>query len=329
MDLERKLPTEQQDIADIVAGILAVQARFARQQRRPLGRGTHTKGVCARATLEIFDVARSAGSPALAARLGRGLFAKPGTYNAIVRFANAASTFRADSKPDVRALSFSLDLPAGAIGPDATRLDYSLNNASTFPINDAHAFAAFMRVQSANGLLGHLRALLSLSFKDLKGFFQTARRGIQQQRGALRPYQQTRYWSNVPFMHGQDEAVKFSAIPAPDNAGLPIGKGEFVLRDELARHLNDDPVTASFDFGVQLLEPSRMTVNGQTHDATFWVENASVEWPEAEAPFYIIGRLTLQPKSLLPDAECQARFIDVTKFSLPDHRPIGSINRAR
>ena len=72
-----------------------------------------------------------------------------------------------------------------------------------------------------------------------------------------------------------------------------------------------------------------MTVNGQTKDATFWVENASVDWPEAQAPFYSVGRLTLQPKSLLPDEECQARFIDVTKFSLPDHRPLGSINRAR
>ena len=58
MEFERKLPTEQQDIADIVAGILAVQTRFARKQKRPLGRGTHTKGVCLRATLEIFDVAR-------------------------------------------------------------------------------------------------------------------------------------------------------------------------------------------------------------------------------------------------------------------------------
>ena len=57
MDFERKLPTEQQDIADIVAGLLAVQARFARLQKRPLARGTHAKGVCARATLEIFDVA--------------------------------------------------------------------------------------------------------------------------------------------------------------------------------------------------------------------------------------------------------------------------------
>src|SRR6185295_10104662 len=120
-------------------------------QKRPLGRGTHTKGVCARATLEIFDVAKTAGDPALAARLARGLFAKPGTYQATVRFANAASTFQKDSKPDVRALSFSIDVPAGAVGPDPTRLDYSLNNAPTFPINDAHDFAAFMRVRGAGG----------------------------------------------------------------------------------------------------------------------------------------------------------------------------------
>jgi hypothetical protein len=90
MEFERKLPTEQQDIAEIVAGILAAQAGYARKQKRPLGRGTHTKGVCARATLEIFDLARTTGDPALAARLARGLFAKPGRYPAVVRFAKAA-----------------------------------------------------------------------------------------------------------------------------------------------------------------------------------------------------------------------------------------------
>lgn len=329
MDFERTLPTEQKDVADIVAGILAVQARFARQQKRAPGRGTHTKGVCVRATLEIFDVAKTAGDPALAARLGRGLFAKPGTYQAIVRFANAASTFQPDSKPDVRALSFSIELPAGAVGPQPVRLDYSMNNAPTFPINDAHAFAAFMRVQGASGL-GRLRALLSLSFKDLKGFFQSAVRGLKQMRGpSLRPYQQTRYWSNVAFLHGQDEAVKYCATPAPDNAGQPIAKGASVLRDELARHLNNDPSPARFDFAIQLLEPSRMKFEGQTQEPSFWVENASVEWPEADAPFHVVGRLTLQPKSILPDAECRATYIDVTAHSLPDHRPLGSINRAR
>ena len=42
---ERESPTEAADIEEIVRGILTVQARFASQQQRPLGRGTHTKGV--------------------------------------------------------------------------------------------------------------------------------------------------------------------------------------------------------------------------------------------------------------------------------------------
>jgi hypothetical protein len=235
---ERKLPTEQQDIADIVSGILAVQARFARQQKRPLGRGTHTKGVAVRAIFEVFDVTRTVSDPALASRLARGLFAKPGSYPATVRFANAASTINADSKRDVRALSFAVEVPAGAFAVAPTRLDFSMNNAPTFPINDAHAFAAFMRVQAADGLLGHLKAFLSLSFRDMRGFFQTAKRGLQQLRTPIHPYQQTRFWSNVPFLHGADQAIKYSAIPASDNAGEPVGKGPMVLRDELLRHVN-------------------------------------------------------------------------------------------
>jgi mono/diheme cytochrome c family protein len=326
---ERKLPTEQQDIADIVAGILAVQARFARKQKRPLGRGTHTKGVAVRGTFEVFDVARTVNDPALGARLARGLFARPGVYPATIRFANAASTINADSKPDVRALSFAVEVPAGVFGTQPTRLDFSMNNAPTFPINDAHAFAAFMRVQAADGFLGHLKAFLSLSFRDMRGFFQTAARGIRQLRTPIRPYQQTRYWSNVPFLHGGDEAIKYSAIPAADNAGEAVGKGPMVLRDELLRHLDRDRSQARWDFALQLLDPARMTVEGQRRDATFWVENASVEWPEADAPFHVVGRLTLDPNSQLSDADAAAMFIDVTKHALPNHRPLGSINRAR
>jgi mono/diheme cytochrome c family protein len=329
MEFERKLPTEQADIAEITAGILAVQARFARQQKRPLGRGTHTKGVCVRATFEVFDLADRVKDPVLAARLARGLFAKPGVYPATVRFANAASTIRPDSDADVRALSFAVEVPAGVFGPQPVRLDFSMNNASTFAINDAHAFAAFMRVQGASGALGHLRALLSLSFRDLKGFFQTAVRGVRQERQPLQPYQRTRYWSNVPFLHGPEEAIKYSAIPAIDNAGDPIGKGASVLRDDLLQHVDRDATPASFDFALQLLEPAQMTVDGQTRDASFWVENASVEWPEGQAPFHPVGRLTLQPKGEVPQAECEAWSIDVTENALAGHRPIGSINRAR
>jgi hypothetical protein len=48
-EFERKLPTEDADIADIVRGILAIQMRTAVTQMRPLARGTHNKGIAVRA----------------------------------------------------------------------------------------------------------------------------------------------------------------------------------------------------------------------------------------------------------------------------------------
>jgi hypothetical protein len=86
---------------------------------------------------------------------------------------------------------------------------------------------------------------------------------------------------------------------------------------------------SSFDFGVQFLDPERMTYWGKRHDADFWIENASLEWKEAESPFHTIGRLTLLPKSQLSVDAAAETFIDVTGNSTSDSTPVGSINRAR
>jgi mono/diheme cytochrome c family protein len=329
MTLERPLPSEAADIAAIEQGILIIQARYAAEQHRPLGRGTHTKGLCVRGTFEVFDLATTIADPALAARLAKGIYAKPGAYPATIRFANGASKVQPDSDHDVRAMSFAIDVPAGVVQPAAMRLDFSMNNASTFPINDAHAFASLMKVDSASGGLAKLRALFGLPFSDIRGIFRTARQGIKQQHARTRPYQQTRYWSTVPFAHGPDDAVKYSALPAPNNLARPIGRGESVLRDELLRHINEDAQMSSFDFALQLLDPRRMTHDGKPQDATFWIENASIDWPEAEAPYVSVGRLTLTRASALPQADCELMHIDVNANSIPEHKPLGSINRAR
>ena len=68
--------------------------------------------MCARAEFEIFDVALGR-DPALAARLAKGIYAQPGIYPATVRFSNSDPNVNADWKPDVRALSFSVDLVPG------------------------------------------------------------------------------------------------------------------------------------------------------------------------------------------------------------------------
>jgi len=72
-----------------------------------------------------------------------------------------------------------------------------------------------------------------------------------------------------------------------------------------------------------------MTYWGKRRDASFWIENASVEWNEAEAPFHTVARLTLLSKSQLPPEAGEATYFDVTGNATPDSTPVGSINRAR
>jgi hypothetical protein len=72
-----------------------------------------------------------------------------------------------------------------------------------------------------------------------------------------------------------------------------------------------------------------MTYWGKHRDANFWIENASVDWKEAEAPFHTVARLTLLPKSELQKDASEGTYFDVTGNSAPDSMPVGSINRAR
>jgi hypothetical protein len=328
-DAERNLAREQSDIEEIVKTTLIVQAKGADQQHRPLARGTHAKGVCARAQFEVFDVAAGR-DPILAARLAKGMFATPGVYPAVVRWGNADSKKNSDFKPDVRSMSFSVDLTRnglGVQGPNGGRQEFSLQNALPLPINDSPAFAAIMKVLAASNPLS---GLLSLPFKDKLRVLRVLTLAKLQVSQKIRPYQQLRYWSDVPFRHGPVDVAQYSAIPSPHNLARPLQKDNPKgLQDELIRHLNQDGRMSIFDFSVQLLDAHSMTYWGKRHDANFWIENASVKWKEAEAPFHKVARLTLLPQShLRPDA-CEVIYFDVTTHATPDSTPIGSINRAR
>jgi hypothetical protein len=306
-----------------------VQATAAAQQHRPLARGTHAKGVCARAQFEVLDVTAGR-DPQLAARLAQGIFAKPGIYPAVVRWGNADSKKNSDFKPDVRSMSFSVDLTRdGPVVPGTNdgRQDFSLQNTPPLPINDSPAFAAIMKVLAASSPLS---GLLSLPFKDKLRVLRVLTLAKLAASQKIRPYQQLRYWSNVPFRHGPVDVVQYSAIPSAGNLARPLQKSNPKgLQDELVRHLNEDGRMSSFDFGVQLLDTEKMTYWGKRYDANFWIENASVKWKETEAPFHTIARLTLLPQSQIRPDSGEMVYFDVTGHSTPDSKPIGSINRAR
>jgi hypothetical protein len=293
-DADRNLTAEPAIIDEIVERILVMQTNVGAQQHCPLARGTHAKGVCARAQFEVLDVAAGR-DRALAARLAKGIYAKPGLYPAIVRFANSDPHVNSDFKGDVRALSFYVELPPDGANP--TRQDYSMQSASTLPLNDAAAFRAVMNVLTASS---PARGVCSLGFRDKLRFARSMLLVQSQLRRPIRPYQQLRYWSDVPFRHGPTEVVKYCATPSLDNPASALLKDNpNSMQDELVRHLNEDTRMSCFDLGLQFLDTEKMTYWGKRRDAGFWIENASIEWNESQAPFHTVAQLTLMPKSQL------------------------------
>jgi hypothetical protein len=235
-----------------------------------------------------------------------------------------------DFKADLRALSFSVELApsrGAAAGANVSRQDYSMQNATTFIVNDARAFLAFAKVLSASS---PAKGVLSLPWKEKLIFARILAIALRQAHQPVKPYQQLRYWSQVPFRHGPTDVVKYSATPSANNPARAVQKkNPDALQDELLRHLKEDTKMSSFDFALQFLNTERMTYWGKRRDADFWIENASVEWPETQAPFHTVARLSLLPKSQLPSDESESVYFDVTGNSLPDSTPLGSINRTR
>src|SRR5438128_9469132 len=324
-DADRCPARERSDIEEIAKKSLLMQSNAAAMQHRSLCRGTHASGVCVRAQFEIFDVTVGYASE-LAVRLARGIFARPGTYPAVVRFANADSNVNSDFKPDVRSLSFSVDL-AQMADERYARQDFSMQNASTLPINDSPAFVATIKVLTASNPIA---GLWSLPLKDKLRVVRTLALAEHQARQKIRPYEQLAYCGTVPFRHGPDDVVKFSAVPSPDNPARLLQKSNPKgLQDELIRHVREDVQMSWFDFAVQFLDTGKMTYWGKKRDARFWTENASVDWNESEAPFHAVARLTLIKDSQLSVEASEATYFDVTGNSTPDSRPVGSINRAR
>jgi hypothetical protein len=318
--------TEEAEIAELVRGFLALQVRTAVEENRALRRGVHAKGVCVKGLFEVLDVADGR-DPALAARLAKGIYARPGSYPATVRFSNANPNVNGDSTPDVRGLAFCVDLAPSGSAAAGVRQDYSLQSAPTLPFNDVGDLVLFAKVFTAPN---QAIALSSLPFRDQLIFARTMVEVMRQKRQPVRPYQQLRYWSAAPFRHGSEDVVKYSASPAVGNSARPLERRHpHALRVELIRHVNEDAAMSSFDFGLQFLNTACMTYQGKRHDADFWIENAAVEWPEAQAPFHTVARLTLLAKSELSADACEAAHIDIARNSMADNAPVGAINRVR
>jgi hypothetical protein len=170
---------------------------------------------------------------------------------------------------------------------------------------------------------------MALPFRDKMAFVRMAVLGALQEKPAKVAFQQTSYWSTVPFHHGPADVIKYAVFASPGNYAQPLSTAINCLQDELSRHVNNDLHMSCFDVGLQLLDVDAMTYFGRRRTPSFWIENASVEWKDSQAPFHIVGRVTLVAQSVISAEEVARMWIDVTTNSAPDCKPMGGINRAR
>lgn len=309
-----------------------------------LHRGTHAKGLtCMNAEFEVFDVGavNPDASTEMIARLRQGLYRTPGRYPARARYANGKSAISSDTVADERALSFSVDLGNGA------RQDFSMNSATVFPIPSLQAFNFVFTLSLIKGvragkasdearkyMWSRLRQGLGMrTLLRLPESLHTVRTAVKVTRRKVNNLRQTGYWSGTAFRHGEHDAIKFIALPCDgEKLGEPPADASVdYLQDDVRGWVNERAQAVIFDFRLQFLDAEHMKLGGKKYPAWKWVEDCTLDWDQAGARDYLVGRLTIPPRSIAQDCDDPAAFpaFDVTGNSLPEHRPLGRINRGR
>jgi hypothetical protein len=238
-----------------------------------------------------------------------GIFAKPRTYDAWIRFASASS--KSDREKDVRGMSVRVSGVAGEnLTAGESRQDFVLNSHPVMVAANTKDFMELLKAMDAGGLR-QATYFLTHPRSAVIGF---------QARQQPTSHLDIPYWSTTPYLFGPGRAVKYIVRPCgtPPKAQTPTVTDTY-LTDALRERLRTGE--ACFDFGIQL----------QTDARSMPIEDASVEWKETDSPWHMVAQIRI-PKQNVGDAE-GTRLCEETAFNpwncLVEHRPLGGMNRSR
>lgn len=306
---ERMLPDEEASLDSIVESF----ASYMRQNYRPgeyqRGGNTKTHGIVRAEFIVRDDVPE---------HMRHGVFKEPRTFKAWVRFSGPGPDMPDDIN-DVGFASCSIKL----MGVEGEKLmedekhtqDFISVSTPTFVTPDIHANAR-LQVHVLRGT--PVFYFFTTGFSHFLDFLM---QGLwnETQTSPL----EARYWSCVPYLLGEDQAMMYSVKPKSDKRswipGIPFRTSPNYLREAMARELSKND--AEFDFMVQVqTDPHRMPV-----------EDAGVRWPEHLSPFVPVATVRILQQTF--DTEAQFKFGDNLSYHpwhcLSEHRPLGNQNRAR
>lgn len=353
-DLENK---QIEEIADILVKLLKWRYPQAEDQRKCLSepcpelirmqRGVHPKAHgCLQAVFEI--------DPDLSKEYQVGLFAKPGKqYKSIIRFSNLTTLVGPDIDMSGRHCSQGMAIKLFKVDGKMLSDDKNGNNHDFLMINQPNF--TFANIEDYLRLHRNIEKLndrqdgyfLPLKLKDLtvndaeKNLImkyvkaeKIETNDIQHTLWTYKIVQSIQitpvanplgipYFSAAPYLFGPDRVMKFSARPrvAIPPAQVPQPSVDNYLRNSIIETLHGkEPIV--FDFLVQI----RKEV-GEVD-----IENATTIWDEKTYPFTKVATITIPSPQEVDNAQTIAHCEQLAFtpwHALPEHQPIGSINRLR
>jgi hypothetical protein len=244
----------------------------------------------------------------LPAHLRVGLFAEPRSYDAWIRFSNSAGAPQPDGRLDGRGMAIKV---MGVAASPSTTQDFILINNPVFMVRNAIDYTTLQ----TKGLLAFFFPSLNPLRWRLHELFVTIAIFTNKARNPFN----IRYWSMTPYRFGGETACKFSARPVPPLSAFEQTQTENFLRDNMVSQLDKGAV--AFDFMVQLRgDPAAMPV-----------EDPTIEWSEAAAPFVPVARITIPAQTFAtPEQDTFCENLSNSPWHcLDEHRPLGGINRVR
>jgi hypothetical protein len=244
-----------------------------------------------------------------------GVFKEPKTFPAWIRFSNSSTVPKPDHKKDVRGAAIKLmNVPGDKLLNDESHeqtQDFLLMSSETFFARNLVQFRGLLKASTA-------RNKLKIAGFFLNPFHVPLLMRVMKTMVPCRNPFELNYWSTQAYQFGKpNKAVKYKIEPDALNI-LAIDElsGDNYLRHNLAATLKQNPI--KFDFLVQL----------QTDAATMPIEDPTVKW---NSPFVKVAEINIRIQDC--DSPAQMEFGDNLSFnswhSLPEHRPLGSFNRAR
>lgn len=277
---------------------------------RPMLRDFHGKAhACVRARFEV--------ETDLPSEVRYGVFVPGAQYDAVIRFSNAARDLGSDKLPNNRGMAIKLVVEPGGWHQDFLLADYPVNMA-----RDAEAAYHFYRAEAARRPLAYMiRSRVSFAIAMLSSIFQQSRDLLD-----------LTYYSQTPYKLGPRGACKYITRPLDDAGHKPLSEEELrlrgpdYLRERMEERLRLATPGAPIRFGF-FIQPQR-------HPQRQPVEDATLEWDQAEAVPIRVATVTLTPELGLPITSPESRSHgEVLAFdpahAHPDLRPIGGLNRVR